>query len=186
MIEGSWQLPGEPAKWYIRYSRYRLAGPGRTVDRVWRGEAPNGAKGRSAPGSWDRAVRRWRWAERASAWDLAEVHRLAEEDAADRIEARQWRRALLHEAAGKVEAALAAMDPTKMSAFATVLAAAKIARELRREFDDEPTQRHQLGGLGGGPVVITLDLTPPRDWLGDTPPEDMGGAIDDEGVGGHE
>jgi hypothetical protein len=71
-------------------------------------------------------------------------------------------------------------DFEKLSAFATILAVKTICVELRREYDELPAQRHEIGGFGGGPITVSLDLTPPVDWLGAAPPEDADD-VDDEG-----
>jgi hypothetical protein len=69
---------GEPAQSYSRFLLYRSLGPGRNLDAAYRlqlqqaGEAPEGARRRQpvAPGNWCKDCIRWRWVERASAWDV--------------------------------------------------------------------------------------------------------------------
>lgn len=73
--------PGEPLIWYERFTRYRLMGATRSVDRVYsieRGQkGPKGAKKSAtpirAPGSWRSAAQRFEWTDRVEAWDLAEI-----------------------------------------------------------------------------------------------------------------
>jgi hypothetical protein len=65
------QQPGEPNRWYARFEHFRLAGPNRSLlgtsnaEREQRGKR----KGRSIPQAWARNASRWRWRERALAWD---------------------------------------------------------------------------------------------------------------------
>ena len=68
------QQPGEPNRWYARFEQFRLAGPNRSLlgtlnaDREQRGKK----KARSIPGAWTENASRWRWRERAVAWDKQE------------------------------------------------------------------------------------------------------------------
>jgi hypothetical protein len=64
-------LPGEPARWYGRFERFRLAGPARSLLATFNAEHAErrGTKRRCVPGAWVQAARRWRWRERAEAWD---------------------------------------------------------------------------------------------------------------------
>lgn len=72
-----WQRQeGEPNLWYSRFERFRLMGPTRSLLAVYEHYlAQKGAKRRNGggiPGAWRRAVERWRWIERAEAWDQSE------------------------------------------------------------------------------------------------------------------
>ena len=73
LTEPIWmQQAGESPLWYDRFHRYMLVGSRRSVIGVVRLEkAEKGGKGRvlKAPGAWDRSKSRFRWAERAAAWD---------------------------------------------------------------------------------------------------------------------
>jgi hypothetical protein len=77
--ENPWdRLPGEPSHWYDRFSRYRLAGPSRSLLATYQAEREKARKGAtkkaaSVPSSWNRAAAAWRWAERAAAWDAYEA-----------------------------------------------------------------------------------------------------------------
>lgn len=85
------ETEGETGRWFDRFERFRAAGPGRTLLGALHGEeADRGGERRSArlPGAWDRAAAKWRWRERAAAWD-AEQARLAREAEAGELEARR-------------------------------------------------------------------------------------------------
>lgn len=62
------RLPKEPGHWYARFERYRLAGPTRTIEAAYRGDA-KGNEGKRPTRHWTDAAKRWRWKQRAEAWD---------------------------------------------------------------------------------------------------------------------
>lgn len=74
-----WEQPqGESAKWFERFSRYRLMGASRSLVACYREEAarlspekPSSA--RSLPGSWRNAFKKWQWQERCKAWDVEQA-----------------------------------------------------------------------------------------------------------------
>jgi hypothetical protein len=72
--------PNEPIKWFHRFEQYRLAGPERSVVGTFNQEqAKKSKKGQEyqyrtqAPGSWNLNFARWRWKERAAAFDESQV-----------------------------------------------------------------------------------------------------------------
>src|SRR5262249_49257410 len=69
------RLEGEPPHAYACFRTYLQLGPNRTaVDaaRAMLGEGVNGGKRVRIPGSWQRNLARFRWKERALAWDVYE------------------------------------------------------------------------------------------------------------------
>lgn len=85
------RLDGEPTRWFLRFERYRLAGPGRELLGVARAaRAERAVKSiqrqmRKTPGSWSRAYALWRWRERAEAWDTCVAAQVAAEAEAERL-----------------------------------------------------------------------------------------------------
>lgn len=85
LIEPAWlQQPGETTQWYERFQRYYQAGGDRSIRSIyirWRREQDSvraelsGEPTRplsatlTVPGSWQKATKRYRWVERADAWD---------------------------------------------------------------------------------------------------------------------
>ena len=63
------RLADEPAKWFARFDTYRLLGPDRTVEQVFRNIT--GQRGTSSA-NWRVYAVKWRWRERAEAWDASE------------------------------------------------------------------------------------------------------------------
>lgn len=64
------QIPGEPDRWYKRFTRFRLMEPVRTIATVWQEESKSNEKRRSnAPGTWYEIARLWKWEERVATWD---------------------------------------------------------------------------------------------------------------------
>jgi hypothetical protein len=77
------QMPGETDTQYAHFLAYRDLGPARTVGRAYRrarktSEFAHGEGARRAPGFFRRLARRWRWAVRAGAWDVHNLHRYGE------------------------------------------------------------------------------------------------------------
>jgi hypothetical protein len=61
--------PDEPSLWFARFDTYRLLGPSRTIEAAFR--EGMGEKGK-CPSRWYTESVRWRWRERAEAWDASE------------------------------------------------------------------------------------------------------------------
>lgn len=64
----------EPGRWFARFEAFRQFGPTRSLlGTVSAERAEKGGKrrARKVPGAWDRAAKRFRWRERAEAWDRA-------------------------------------------------------------------------------------------------------------------
>ena len=81
------RLPAEPAQWFARFDAYRLLGPGRTIEAVWRGEAKKSKVKRPNP-AWYAASTRYRWKERAEAWDAQELPSRQQQQLAELAETR--------------------------------------------------------------------------------------------------
>ena len=61
------QQPEESDKWYGRFEMYRNLGTERTLLGAWR--RATGKERAQADGYWQRQCSRWRWRDRARAWD---------------------------------------------------------------------------------------------------------------------
>jgi len=70
--EGIWQpLPDEPQRWYARFDCFRSLGPERTIAAAYRAHAGPNANDAGRPSkTWYAMAARWRWEERALAWDV--------------------------------------------------------------------------------------------------------------------
>jgi hypothetical protein len=81
----------EPSLWYSRFLAFRLMGPGRSLlgcvnqEREQKGEK----RRNSVPGAWFRACEKWRWRERAEAWD---AHQRQEDETLWREHRRELRK----------------------------------------------------------------------------------------------
>ena len=66
-------LPGEPSLWYSRFCRYREAGAKRRFLAVYNAERAHDKKpsAKVIPSSWTVQIKKWKWAERAKAWDVS-------------------------------------------------------------------------------------------------------------------
>ncbi len=75
-MSNAWdRQPTEPMKWYLRFERYLLMGPDRTLVGAYNSirEKETGIKRKYANGAWNTIARRWKWSERAEAWDAHNV-----------------------------------------------------------------------------------------------------------------
>lgn len=134
--------PDEPIEWFVRLEMYRLMGPTRTIEAVWRGDADKGTGTRPSR-QWYEQAAKWDWNGRCEEWDMENVaenrRRFAQEAARDKGE----RIMMLKEAQGKALQALRVADVTTAK-FSEVMAAVRmVANELRSEYDDQPSQRHR-------------------------------------------
>jgi hypothetical protein len=74
------RLSGEPALWFSRFERYRLTVIGRSVNAVFQQESKKNENPRvAAPGGWYEIAKKWRWEERAAAWDAELTNELERE-----------------------------------------------------------------------------------------------------------
>lgn len=87
------QQDGEPNRWFQRFNVFRLQGPGRSIESVWRNEARRG-KGKRPSATWYERVKEFNWFARADMWDKYMV------DQADAEVDALWRSKIM----GKTEA----------------------------------------------------------------------------------
>jgi len=146
---GTWeQQSDEPSLWFDRFTRFRQAGPGRSLLRVYIIErAQRGGERResySLPGAWDRASAKWNWRARADAWDAHE-RKAFEIEFEERKKASKVARIRVLEAyRDKLQVALEHLTP-ETAEWKDVTAGLKaMAEQLRAEFDDEPVRKHEL------------------------------------------
>jgi hypothetical protein len=153
MGRAPWErLPEEPANWHRRFLAYRDIGPGRRLEEAFRRvAAEEGLGGQRPGGAWREAAERYRWRERAEAWDQAQREQLAQGENARRFDARERRRRVIDALLAQVVEAVAVADLPHMD-----LAAAR---------DALPTLRMMLRDLlradrleMGEPTVVTQEV----------------------------
>lgn len=73
------RLPGESAKWHMRFRNFCALGPKRSVRHVWEQEqAQKATRSKGNGGStWYNAVKRYDWWRRAEAWDAEQSNQKA-------------------------------------------------------------------------------------------------------------
>ncbi len=190
------RLPGEPNLWYSRFETFRLMGPKRSLFALYQDiRAQAGASRRSqigVPQSWRRASNRWRWRDRAEAWDEAERQRVRAEYEAQRRAILEEGFALDHERVKALkELANILLDELRQYERRWVQDVKQVGsgenaervnierfnaaevEQLRGLLDDiakekgerRQTQRHELTGADGGPIQqrVTLDLSTASD-----------------------
>lgn len=134
----------ESPLWFYRFDAYyRPLGPERNLLKAYKGwyQAEKGreSKSVSAPTSWREAAERWRWLERADAFDVQQrLARLKDEDEARR-KSREQRLAILNGVLLRASTALVRLDPEE-ARWGDVIAAVRLAvQELRHEYGDDVT-----------------------------------------------
>lgn len=80
------KLEGESPLQFSRFERFRSLGPSRTLEAAYRAET--GRKG-VAPGHWRESARKYRWRERAEAWDAEQTRQAREEEGESLAERRK-------------------------------------------------------------------------------------------------
>ena len=154
------RLPEEPNRWFARFESYRLAGPRRSLSATWTAEqAEKGRRKRSkVPGSWNEAATRWRWRQRAEAWDDYERQRAREAhaQAISEMNARYIQEAQALQSKGIQ--CLKALDANKLlppDAMRFVTEGTKLERTARGE--PESIEERRLTGKGGGPIGFSIE-----------------------------
>jgi len=74
------QMADESAAEYQRFLAYVSLGPSRSIDKAYRhyckrlaGADEVGVRAKTAPGNWQQNAVRYRWKDRAQAWDVAKI-----------------------------------------------------------------------------------------------------------------
>jgi hypothetical protein len=67
------QLPEESSAAYARFLAYRNLGPARTVRSAYRAASAQNRKKKYTSGQWSKESAAHRWADRAEAWDVANL-----------------------------------------------------------------------------------------------------------------
>lgn len=98
------RLPGESLLWFRRFEQFRLMEPVRKIALVFQqeqraqdqGEGKEGLERTEAPGKWYTQAKKWRWDERAAAFDLHQAKELEELIAAEKAKVISEGYALMH------------------------------------------------------------------------------------------
>jgi hypothetical protein len=153
------RLPGESNLWYSRFVLFLELGPGRTQLGAVHVEdrQQNRPLTRWTPGSWRAAFKKFRWQERAEAWDehrRKEVFNRGFASDLVRIEKLDRLAVRLEE---KIEAMFQAMKPPK--SFSDLLVGRYLeALDALAKETGWRIQRKEVAGPGGGPLEVLLFL----------------------------
>lgn len=106
------QQPGEPRLWYGRFQVYLSLGPTRTLQEAYRHVNSLKNRGGKAPisPSWTWYAKRWRWRERAHAWDAYQRNLLALSEHNTRLALRQRRVAVMEDVLEAIRTTLDTAD----------------------------------------------------------------------------
>lgn len=87
---------GEPLRWFARFDAYRLLGSSRSIEAAFRQvRVTDGLHGERPGAIWYEMARRWRWAERAEAWDAHMRAELMAHEQERRFDAREKRLSII-------------------------------------------------------------------------------------------
>lgn len=154
------RLPEESNSWYGRFETYRLMGPDRTVQEtynLWRQSKGRPVRGQTS-GSWSSAASRFRWKERAEAWDEVEregARRKRQEDVDDLFENIERNTRGFY---AKLTRAMAALDPATIPIGLLIPQFLAIVTKLESIYGRVSTQRVEVTGKDGAPLIpVDLD-----------------------------
>jgi hypothetical protein len=137
----------EPALWYSRFDIYRRIGPEHrgmlTAINVVQ-DAAGKQRYQYVPKTWADAALKWRWYDRAQAWDAELARELRDAEKDDKLKQRETRKLLLEVYTQKLVDGIANLDPKK-SGWRTITDGLNmVLTQSRIENDDEPTQRRLI------------------------------------------
>lgn len=139
------QLPEESNLWYGRFTIYLRMGTERNVLEVynrWR-EAHGRKRVKAAGGSWTGCTIKYKWHDRASAWDDFERQRMEEEHRKEVDDLFRHTLAVTRVAYQKLANRLSGMDPTELEARYVVPQLLTLIQRLEKQFGrevDKPVQ----------------------------------------------
>jgi hypothetical protein len=152
--------PGEPTRWFARFERYRMAGSGRSLLGAVNAEQADkgGQKRTKVSGAWDQAFARWRWRQRAEAWDDQQRDKARETHAQEIAEMNNRHiresQALQAKAIARLNS-LTEGDLTATEVVRFLIEATKLERTARGE--PETIEERRLTGKGGGAMSFSLE-----------------------------
>jgi hypothetical protein len=154
------RLPGEPNRWYARFERYRLLGPGRSLLGTVNAERLEQRRPRtsSVPQAWAQNAKQWQWRQRAEAWDEQER---AQARAAQQQEVQEMNRRHIQEAMALQSKAFQKLKDLNLEQLspANVLRYFVEAAKLERTAHAEPRHaaEQRATGPGADRVVFTIE-----------------------------
>lgn len=162
---------GEPVRWFDRFDRhFRPLGTSRSLRKAYKrwkiekldGDYETDDKGNpivngSVSNSFWTAYTKYRWPERAEAWDAYVREERIADEARYREDARFERRAILRGMKSKLAVAVTKLNPEAPGWKAVKDFARVVMEQERAEYDELPTQKMEATGAGGGPIQH-LDL----------------------------
>lgn len=134
----------EPSKWFERFERFRMLGPKRSLRATYNGERADNGDGEkpTVASSWTKNSKKWRWIERADAWDREQVRLNRKRFEEDRLAARDERRQMIRDLHEMIVHQMNKGQPDYRDLKDLVQTAATLFKESRLEFG-EPTEHIQ-------------------------------------------
>lgn len=153
LVDPVWEAqPGEPHLWFSRFHLYLLIVPERrSISEAFR-VATNSPVMDSATADWYEISRRWRWHDRALAYDNEQARILRAKVETLRLENKIKRIEMLEQVHDTIMRQLPELEYSEFNWRVAPAAIKVVLEQQRAEFDDEPKQRHELTGANGGPI----------------------------------
>lgn len=127
---------------YFAFSCYRDLGPGRTLQAAWDVyRMERGNKGDSPSSTFRDWSANHDWVDRAAAYDDYVSRQIREALEQERIRDKRRRVELLQAYREQIAEAMTSLNPGDLDFKEATKALKAVTQELRKEFDDEPTQR---------------------------------------------
>lgn len=151
----------ENAIWYSRFISYHALPPSqRSVLRVYNDERESRGRGKAkfSPGGWTSRSTKFKWRDRALAWDLQEVEDRKIKMAEDAEAWDRHRGQALLTMYGKLTRRLDALDPNEVAAKDLIPHFLSAVKAIEAWFGLTPAGKVEVSGPGGGPVqVVDID-----------------------------
>jgi len=157
------QRDDESAKAYAAFCVYRDMPPHQRSQKLVSDEVyGEGVRNRGWISAWSA---KYDWVSRAKALDAYKAQVELEAVMSQRVEIKRRRVKLLTDYMGKFEQLLETMEDLPEADVREITGALKmVVGELRKEFDDEPAQRHHVeGGLGVGVASMDIEAMTPEE-----------------------
>lgn len=148
---------GEPAMWFERFTAFRRLGPARSIERAYRSQIKpeQGKTGQKrAARHWFDAADEWAWKARAEAWDKYEHERFEKEFAGRRQKNKAERIRQLESFQAKLSEAVLELTAGSIDWKEAISGLKMVTEQLRAEYDDLPTQSHNIGPLGAKELLL--------------------------------
>ena len=111
-----------------------------------------------APGRWTEICHKWKWRERAEAWDESERQRMRKLQAKEAEAFAERHTQALNDAHAKLQERLGEIDFDALDANRIISQMIAVARELRTMYGLDSAQKIEVSGSKNQPMTVDLEL----------------------------